>query len=91
MKTLNMKKIAMTLGIAIGIFYIPASFAGCLGLTCEPKITCVLGDVESYNNGHPTECDPKDNGCNDGGIYYRQLTLAQCYAQGGVPKDGILM
>lgn len=82
MITLNIKKIVLTLGIAAGTFYIPASFAACDGLFCPPGdgpiITCLTGDVQAYNNGLHTECEPKDDGCGIGSYSLEQMTEQQC-------------
>ena len=87
MAFINIKKIVITLSIAVTTFFVPISFATCIGSTCGPIITCVFGDTNSYNNGHPTECDPKDNGCSQPGIYYRQLNETDCRDRGGVPES----
>lgn len=72
------------LSIATATFLTPMSQA--FGL----RITCALGNLDSANGLH-TECEPKDDGCSVGGIYYRQLTEEECRARGGVPLDELYM
>ena len=87
MMNFNIKKIALTLSIAAGTFYVPASFANCTALIClpssEPTITCLFGDIQAYNNGTHTECNPKDTGCEVGNFDLQEITEGQCNSQGG--------
>ncbi|MCJ8273085.1 MAG: hypothetical protein MJK04_27255 [Psychrosphaera sp.] len=80
MTTINIRKIMIILSIATATFLAPASQA--FGL----RITCVFGYADSANGVH-TECNPKDTGCSEPGIYYQQLTLEDCRAQGGRPIE----
>lgn len=82
MTIINIRKILMILSIATVTFLAPASQAFDFGT----RITCVFGYPDSANGVH-TECNPKDTGCSEPGVYYQQLTLEDCRARGGRPVE----
>ena len=87
MMNLNIKKIALTLSIAVGTLYVPASFADCNEFFCfpviSPTVTCLFGDVQAYNNGTHTECNPKDTGCEVGNFDLQEISEELCDYKGG--------